>query len=130
MTGLESYSELWKRALTSIVDTLEAWLDKAPGYVVDLVTRYWLYLWWSWAICWFVFFIVFVIGVFLIFRGFNDRDNWWDPSIWQITFWFFWVVIWLIGVGVSITTAMQGFIVPEVALIEHITNPSCIITRK
>lgn len=130
MTGLESYSELWKRALTSIVDTLEAWLDKAPGYVVDLVTRYWLYLWWSWAICWFVFFIVFVIGVFLIFRGFNDRDNWWDPSIWQITFWFFWVVIWLIGVGVSIPTAMQGFIVPEVALIEHITNPSCIITRK
>lgn len=129
MTGLESYSELWKRALTSIVDTLEAWLDKAPDYVVDLVARYWLYLWWSWAICWFVFFIVFVIGVVLIFRGFNDRDNWWDPSIWQITFWLFWVVIWLIGVGVSIATAMQGFIVPEVALIEHITKPSCVTCK-
>ena len=40
MSWLSWYNELALRALNGIADTVQAWLEEAPKYVVDLVGRY------------------------------------------------------------------------------------------
>lgn len=125
MNWLSWYNELALRALNGIADTVQAWLEEAPKYVVDLVGRYWMYLWWSWAIGVLFSLLLSIFGIWMIKKWFDERDNWWDPSIWQVFVWVWTLIPWLILLFCCIDGALEWFFIPEVALIEKFTHYRC-----
>ena len=122
MSWLSWYNELALRALNGIADTVQAWLEEAPKYVVDLVERYWMYLWWWWLIWGLLSLLLSIFGVWMIKKWFDTRDNWWDPSMWQIVVGIFALIVWIIFLFCCINDTLKWFLIPEVALIENFTH--------
>lgn len=122
MNWLSWYNELALRALNGIADTVQAWLEEAPKYVVDLVWRYWMYLWWWWLIWGLLSLLLSIFGVWMIKKWFDTRDSWWDPSIWQIVVGIFTLIVWVIFLFCCINDTLKWFLIPEVALIENFTH--------
>lgn len=125
MNWLSWYNELALRALNGIADTVQAWLEEAPKYVVDLVERYWMYLWWCWLLGASFSLLLSIFGIRMIKKWFDERDNWGDPSIWQVFVWVLTLIPWLILLFCCIDGMLKWFLVPEVALIEKFTTHHC-----
>lgn len=125
MNWLSWYNELALRALNGIADTVQAWLEEAPKYVVDLVGRYWMYLWWSWAIGVLFSLLLSIFGIWMIKKWFDERDNWGDPSVWQVFVWVLTLIPWLILLFCCIDGMLEWFLIPEVAIIEKFTHYRC-----
>lgn len=122
MNWLSWYNELALRALNGIANTVQAWLEEAPKYVVDLVGRYWMYLWWCWVIWWVLCLLLSIFGAYMIKRWYETRDSWGDPAVWQIIIWVVALIFWLIFLFCFIDGALKWFLVPEVALMKNFTH--------
>ena len=125
MNWLSWYNELALRALNGIANTVQAWLEEAPKYVVDLVGRYWMYLWRCWLLGGLLSLLLSIFGAYMIKKWFDRRDSWGDPSAWQIIIWVVILIHWLILLFCCIDGMLKWFLVPEVALIEKFTNHRC-----
>lgn len=125
MNWLSWYNELALRALNGIANTVQAWLEEAPKYVVDLVGRYWMYLWWSWVIWWVLCLLLSIFGAYMIKRWYETRDRWDEPAVWQIIIWVVALIFWLISLLCCIDGALKWFLIPEVSLVEKFTNHRC-----
>jgi len=66
-----------------------------------------------------------IFGIQMIKKWFDERDNWGDPSIWQVFVWVLTLIPWLILLFCCIDGMLKWFLVPEVALIEKFTTHHC-----
>lgn len=118
----QNYYDLWLKALSGIVDTVQKGLDVAPQYVVELVHRYWWYAFVSWL-------AYSVLWAVIIYLGYKTLKRWIkflkeDWEIWWIAMWAGVIIIWVFMFMYNLDSALEWLLLPEVSLIDHFT-PNC-----
>lgn len=120
----EIYYDLWLKALNGIVDTLNAGLEQAPAYVVDLVSRYWIYVWTSHLVYALIALAVWIWSYFIWKYVYNVCVKEWEDDVAMTWLTMFFAFIWIIAFvifAVQIWISIKWYTLPEVSLIQDIT---------
>lgn len=113
--------DLSTRAMESIVNLLEQGVENIPPYVSDLVARYGAYISTYHFILTGVFLIATIIGTYYTIKWIRklEKDN--DYIFAVFTLISLLIVVPLVGVICNIQSAIEGYLIPEVKLIQEFT---------
>lgn len=118
----QNYYDLWLKALSGIVDTIQKGLDVAPQYIVELVNRYWWYAFISWLAYSILWVVMICLGYKLLKRWIKYLKEDWE--IWWIVMWAGVIIFWIFIFMYNLDSALEGLLLPEVSLIDRFT-PNC-----